>query len=104
MSASVLVIDDSPTIREQVIRTLRDVNLFSNYREACDGLEGFKSLMDCPPDLVLCDVEMPHMDGFRFLQMVSSRQELQGVPIIMLTGILDFNSKIRGLDLGAIDY
>lgn len=104
MSASVLIIDDSPTVREKVIRTLKDVDLFTHYREACDGLEGFKSLMDCPTDLVLCDVEMPRMDGFKFLQMVNARHELQGIPIIMLTGILDFGSKIKGLDLGAIDY
>ncbi|MBJ6726210.1 diguanylate cyclase [Geomesophilobacter sediminis] len=104
MSASVLVIDDSPKVRDKVIRTLKDVSLFSHYREANDGLEGFKSLMDSPSDLVLCDVEMPRMDGFRFLQMVNSRQELQGIPIIMLTGILDFGSKIKGLNLGAIDY
>lgn len=104
MSTTVLVIDDSATIREQVIRTLKEVGLFENYLEARDGLEGFKTLIDSKADLVICDVDMPRMDGFKFLQLVESRPELLGVPIIMLTGMMDFDSKIRGLEQGASDY
>jgi two-component system, cell cycle response regulator len=104
MSTCVLVIDDSAAIREQVIRTLRDVALFDHYKEAKDGLEGFKVLIDAKADLVICDVDMPRMDGFKFLQLVESRPELLGVPIIMLTGMMDFNSKIKGLEQGATDY
>ena len=100
----VLVIDDSPAIREQVVRTLSDVALFAHYKEARDGLEGFKILIESHADLVICDVDMPRMDGFKFLQLVESRPELQGVPIIMLTGIMDFDSKIKGLEQGATDY
>ncbi|UPU37324.1 diguanylate cyclase [Geomonas paludis] len=104
MSSCALVIDDSAAIREQVIRTLQDVGLFEQYREARDGMEGFKTLIECKADLVICDVEMPRMDGYKFLQLVASRPDLQGLPIIMLTGKMDFNSKIRGLDQGASDY
>jgi two-component system, cell cycle response regulator len=104
MSTNVLVIDDSATIREQVVRTLRDVALFDQYREASDGLEGFKALIDAKADLVICDVDMPRMDGFKFLQLVETRPDLLGVPIIMLTGMMDANSKIKGLDHGASDY
>lgn len=104
MSSCVLVIDDSAVIREQVLRTLRDVSIFDRYMEAKDGLEGFKTLIESKADLVICDVDMPRMDGFKFLQLVDSRPELQGVPVIMLTGMMDFNSKIRGLEQGASDY
>lgn len=104
MSNCVLVIDDSTAIREQVVRTLKDVGLFTSYREARDGLEGFKTLIESKADLVICDVEMPRMNGFKFLQLVASRPDLQGLPIIMLTGMMDFNSKIRGLEQGASDY
>ncbi|MBJ6800720.1 diguanylate cyclase [Geomonas propionica] len=104
MFSCALVIDDSAAIREQVIRTLQDVGLFEQYREAKDGMEGFKTLIDCKADLVICDVEMPRMDGYKFLQLVASRPDLQGLPIIMLTGKMDFNSKIRGLEQGASDY
>ena len=104
MSSCVLVIDDSAVIREQVLRTLKDVAIFDRYKEAKDGLEGFKTLIESKADLVICDVDMPRMDGFKFLQLVDSRPELQGVPIIMLTGMMDFNSKIKGLEQGASDY
>ena len=104
MSTSVLIIDDSAAIREQVVRTLREVELFDHYNEAQDGLEGFKALINTKADLVICDVDMPRLDGFRFLQLVESRPELLGVPIIMLTGMMDFNSKIKGLEQGASDY
>jgi len=104
MATSVLVIDDSAIIREQVIRALKAVDLFETYIEAKDGLEGFKALIDSKADLVICDVDMPRMDGFKFLQLVESRPELLGIPIIMLTGMMDFDSKIRGLEQGASDY
>ncbi|QWV92210.1 diguanylate cyclase [Geomonas oryzisoli] len=104
MSGCVLVIDDSAAIRDQVVRTLKDVGLFGEYREAKDGMEGFKTLIESKADLVICDVEMPRMDGYKFLQLVASRPDLQGLPIIMLTGKQDFNSKIKGLEQGASDY
>jgi two-component system, cell cycle response regulator len=91
-------------IREQVVRTLKQFNLFDEYREAKDGLEGFKTLIESKADLVICDVEMPRLNGFKFLQLVESRPELLGLPVIMLTGIMDPNSKIKGLDQGASDY
>ena len=104
MPSSVLVIDDSDKVREQIIRTVMDSALFGSYREARDGLEGFKSMVNSKPDLVICDLEMPRVDGFKFLQMVHTREELQDIPIIILTGSSDQQSKIKGLDQGACDY
>jgi two-component system cell cycle response regulator len=104
MPSSVLIIDDSDTIREQIIRTLMDAALFDNCWEARDGLEGFKSLMRIKPDLVICDLEMPRMDGFKLLQMASSRNELRDIPIIILTSRSNNESKVKGLELGANDY
>lgn len=104
MSSSVLIIDDSVTVREQIIRTLESVNLFTRYYEAEDGLEGFKKLLSYPVDIILCDLEMPRMDGFKFLSMLKARQELQDVPVIILTGRNDKERKIKGLEQGASDY
>src|ERR1700676_4963020 len=104
MSSSVLVIDDSDKIREQVIRTLKGASLFDNYGEARDGLEGFKALMKTKPDVVICDLEMPRMDGFKFLQIVNARPELLDIPIIILTSSSDEESKVKGLEQGACDF
>ena len=56
------------------------------------------------PDLIICDLEMPRMDGFKFLQLVNSREDLKDIPIIMLTGREDRDLKIKGLEQGACDY
>jgi two-component system cell cycle response regulator len=104
MSSSVLIIDDSDNVRDLIIRTLREVALFDQYREARDGIEGIKSLISAKADLIICDLEMPRMDGFKFMSMVNSRKELRDIPIIMLTGREDRDLKIKGLEQGACDY
>ncbi len=104
MPSSALIIDDSVTVREQIIRTLESFNLFSRYYEAEDGLEGFKKLLSAPVDVILCDLEMPRIDGFKFLNMLKARPDLQDVPVIILTGMNDRERKIKGLELGASDY
>ncbi|MDD2364755.1 MAG: diguanylate cyclase [Desulfuromonadaceae bacterium] len=104
MSNSVLIIDDSVTVREQIIRTLESFSLFSRYYEAEDGLEGFKKLLSSPVDIILCDLEMPRIDGFKFLSMLKARPDLQDMPVIILTGMNDRDRKIKGLGQGASDY
>ncbi len=104
MSTTVLIIDDSVTVREQIIRTLESFNLFTRYFEAEDGLEGFKKLLSTPVDIILCDLEMPRIDGFKFLSMLKGRPDFQDVPVIILTGVNDRERKIKGLEQGASDY
>ncbi len=104
MPTSVLIIDDSVTVREQIIRTLEPFKLFDRYYEAEDGLDGFKKLSSSPVDIILCDLEMPRIDGFKFLNMLKNRPELQDVPVIILTGMNDRERKLKGLEQGASDY
>ncbi|AJE02028.1 diguanylate cyclase [Geobacter pickeringii] len=104
MTTTVLIIDDSDTLREEILRSVRGASLFDTYLEARDGLDGFKTLLNNRVDLVLCDLEMPRMDGFRFLSMMRAREEFQDLPVIMLTSREDRETKIRGLEQGASDY
>ena len=104
MSNSVLIIDDSDTVRERIIHTLKSYGLFDRYHEADDGLEGFKKLLSAPVDVILCDLEMPRIDGFKFLNMIKARPDLQDVPVIILTGMNDRELKIKGLEQGASDF
>jgi DNA-binding response OmpR family regulator len=104
MPTSILIIDDSDNIRSSIVATLREVALFEQYLEAKDGIDGLKSLIDNRVDLIICDLEMPRMDGFKFLAMLSGREELKDIPVIMLTGKEDRQSKIKGLEQGAVDY
>ena len=73
MADSVLIIDDSEAVREKIIKTLESRDLFSRFYQAEDGLEGFKKLLASPVDIILCDLEMPRMDGFKFLGMMKGR-------------------------------
>ena len=104
MPTSVLIIDDSAKIRAEIVHALKAAELFRTFREAADGIEGVKALHDERPDLIICDLEMPRMDGFKFLQLVHSQQILRDIPIIMLTGRGETELKIKGLAMGASDY
>lgn len=104
MFDSILIIDDSEVIRSRIINNLEPFNLFSRYYEAEDGLEGFKKLLTSQVDLVLCDLEMPRIDGFKFLAMMKARPEFQDVPVLILTGMDDRELKVKGLGQGASDY
>jgi two-component system, cell cycle response regulator len=101
---SLLVIDDSPLARREIGDTLVDAGLFDDVRSAADGIEGFLSLTEAKPDLVICDLEMPRLDGLKFLQMKDSRPELRDVPVIMLTVNHDRKVRLQGLEQGASDF
>ncbi len=104
MDFSILIVDDSKSIRQQILTVLRGANLFSDYFEATNGIEGFRVLLNEKIDIVLCDVEMPGMDGFKFLSMVNSRQELHDIPVLLLTSHQEVATKVRALEQGACDY
>ncbi|MDK9716365.1 MAG: diguanylate cyclase [Trichlorobacter sp.] len=104
MADSVLIIDDSEAVREKIIKTLESRDLFSRFYQAEDGLEGFKKLLASPVDIILCDLEMPRMDGFKFLGMLKGRPEVSDTPVIILTGNDDRELKIKGLEQGACDF
>lgn len=104
MLETLLIIDDSPTLRHEVIKTLQTVDLFGRFLEADNGIDGFKLLLNEPVDVILCDLEMPGMDGLKFLTLHNARPELKDIPVIMLTGREAQEQKIRGLEQGASDY
>ena len=104
MARTVLIIDDSEAIRRRVVQILTAKDVFDTFVQAADGIEGFKLLLTNPVDLILCDLNMPGIDGFKFLGLKHSKPEYSEVPVIMLTGEEDVRNKVRGLDAGASDY
>lgn len=104
MNRTLLIIDDSKAIRAQVVQTFSDGKLFTKILQAADGIEGFKLLVSNEVDLILCDIEMPGIDGLKFLTMLQSREDLREKPVIMLTSHGDLSTKVRGLESGASDY
>lgn len=104
MANSLLIIDDSSLEREQIKHIIGAIPLIGKIYEGTNGIEGLRILLAEKIDLVLCDVVMPTVDGFKFLAMKKTRTELTDVPVIMLTGKEDVQAKVASFELGANDY
>ena len=98
----ILVIDDSRLNRAIVKKTLSELNM--KVDEAADGEEGLNALINRRYDLVLVDIIMPRLDGFGFLSRFKDTIGNDFVPVILMTGSDDLNSKIKGLRIGADDF
>jgi len=86
MSKTVLIVDDSSTMRKIVTRCLRQAGLsFSKIVEAGDGLEALQALGAEKVDLVLCDINMPNMNGIEFLKAKSENDAIKDVPVVMIS-------------------
>ncbi len=86
MSKSVLIVDDSKTMRKIITRTLRQAGLnFDTISEAEDGQAALDFLGQNKPDLILCDINMPNMDGITFLKEKSQNGSIKGIPVVMIT-------------------
>ena len=102
MSKTVLVIDDAEAIRKSVGFTLQEEGF--NIIEAVDGVDALKKLKKNEVDLILCDVNMPKMDGIEFLGKLKNEEEysqFRFTPILMLTTEAGKDKKEEGKKLGA---
>ncbi len=102
MPFRVLIVDDSEAVRSEIKTHLQSLDI--EIVEAQNGVEALKVFTSEPADVVLCDVQMPVMDGFQFLRMLRSNQNYESTAVIMLTGRDDPQEKVFGLENGATDY
>jgi diguanylate cyclase (GGDEF)-like protein len=98
----VLAIDDSKPIHALLKARLADEPI--ELHNAMDGESGLRMAAELCPDLVLLDVDMPQPDGFEVCRRLKGQATTAGIPIIFLTGASSTEEKIKGLDLGAVDY
>jgi len=86
MARNVLIVDDSAVMRKIIAKALQD-NTFGpvEIHEASDGVEALKQLSLNAIDLVICDVNMPNMDGLEFLGKMKELQLPKRVPVVMVT-------------------
>ncbi|MDR2572112.1 MAG: response regulator [Oscillospiraceae bacterium] len=68
------------------------------------GEKLFHLLKAIIPDLILLDIEMPEMDGYQVLEKLKSMEKTENIPVFFLTGKIDPENEIKGLNLGAVDY
>jgi signal transduction histidine kinase len=98
----ILVIDDEEWLREMMLMALEQRGF--EVIEAADGLDGIQLARQQLPDLILCDVNMGKMDGYRTLTSLRSEPPTATIPFILMTGMADNASMRQGMDLGADDY
>ncbi len=98
----ILVIEDEPEMRRNITALLR----FHEYDPvaAANGREGVAAAHSEKPDLILCDVMMPELDGYGVLQAVQAETSLAQTPFIFLTAKGEKNDLRSGMNLGADDY
>lgn len=103
MALRILVVEDSPTMRQLIamaLKRLPDVTL----DEAGDGVEGLKKLKQNQYDLIITDINMPLMDGLKLLSLVRQDERHQKVPVLIVTTESAEEDRNRAFALGASAY
>jgi PAS domain S-box-containing protein len=98
-AATVLIIDDEPSVRDLMSRTLSSEDTY--IVTASNGEEGLQTARELKPDLIFLDVMMPRMDGWSVLASLKADPELTAIPVVMLTIVGDHE---MGYTLGASEY
>lgn len=102
MKKKILVIDD-----ERTIRLLLEKYLSANNYEVeakGDGQQALEWLEENLPDLVICDIQMPNMGGYEFLEKLRQRGYTKHTPVIMLAGTESSSDRVKCYTLGAQDF
>lgn len=100
-----LIVDDSAVMRKIVERCLRQAGIeLEKVLEAGNGAEALGVLRDNPVDLILCDINMPVMDGLEFVRQVGTVESAKGVPIVMITSEGSESHVVQSLSAGARGY
>ncbi|MEN9202028.1 MAG: response regulator transcription factor [Thermostichus sp. DG_1_6_bins_120] len=97
-----LLIDDDPNL----ILLVKDYLEFRGYEviSASNGREGLEAMRNFTPDLIICDVMMPEMDGYTFVETIRSNSATDWIPVIFLSARGQTADRVRGLNTGADVY
>jgi CRP/FNR family transcriptional regulator, cyclic AMP receptor protein len=98
----ILIIEDNDEVRENTVEILE----LSEYKviSAANGKEGVEIALKERPDLIVCDIMMPQLDGYGVLHLLSKHKETANIPFIFLTAKSEKQDFRKGMDLGADDY
>lgn len=99
--ARILVVDD-----DQINLRLLEKILGAQYRveSTQDSYEAIRLIKTAPPDLILLDVMMPHLNGFEVCGIIREEERLRDIPILFLTGLNEAVTHVAGMNLGVVDY
>jgi two-component system chemotaxis response regulator CheY len=104
-SISALIVDDSSVMRKIVERSLRQAGIeLTEVFQAGNGAEALAVLQASHVDLILCDINMPVMDGLEFVKQLSGVENAKGVPVVMITTEGSEAHVVQALSCGARGY
>ena len=101
-SYTVLIVEDNPKNR----KVFRDLLRIHGYKsiEAVDGEEGYKMAKERKPDLILMDVQLPGIDGYKVTRRLKSEVDTKDIPIIIVTSFAMEGEKNEAREAGCNDY
>lgn len=100
VAGAILLVEDDEDTRKQITRILESA--FYEVTTARDGIEALTRLEQKDFDLILSDITMPNLDGFKLIEMIQQKGIV--TPVIFLTGSTSEQDEMRGFELGAADY
>lgn len=98
----ILIIDDDPAISDLVSINLEMAGY--DVQQAVDGIKGQALAVQLQPDLIMLDLMLPKVDGFKVCQRLRRDERTADIPVLMLTALGQIQDKIQGFDSGADDY
>ena len=98
----ILVVEDSATVRKVIVKMLSQEGF--RVMEAENGFEALAQLNETRPDLILLDIVMPGIDGYKLLRTVKKTKGMEDIPVIMLTSRDKLFDKVRGKMSGSDEY
>jgi diguanylate cyclase (GGDEF)-like protein len=99
---TILIIEDDAAIRSNIAIILKSQGL--NIVQAEDGATGLQMALTYQPDLIVCDIMLPEMDGYEILQQLRETPEASMTPFVFLSALADRSDMRQGMNLGADDY
>ena len=100
MAATILVVDDDANVRQLLKLHLGAAGY--EVHVAADAIAAGYIVLRSPPQLIICDVNMPHMDGFEFIAALKADKSIPSIPVIFLTTFEEGDH--RGKELGVVGY
>lgn len=98
----VLSIDDDHVVQLMITHALEDGS--ARFTAAMTGHEGLALATQAPFDVILLDLGLPDIDGFEVLRQLRSNERTHSIPVIFLTAQHSTEDKVRGFEMGAVDY
>ncbi len=99
---NILIVDDKPHNIMLLSSMLKQAGY--NVRSTTSGMDGLQEVKNCPPDLILLDINMPEMDGYEVCQKLKSDEKSKDIPVIFLSALTEMEDKVKAFENGGVDY